>query len=357
MPGWLTFTEATMTFTVTGTVDDATPVSGRQVTLTLTATDDHNPANTASVTMTIIVYSAPTCGPNQASTVIEGVHETFDLADLTFDDNDVPSGEVLTYEATGLPSWISFDTGNAGTEFAVNATDGATTPVTVTVTATDEGGRTASCDWVFTVTASTAPTFNPGTVNFVHDGASCGMGVQTVPITLGTGPDDPVAITGANFPAFLTFAAGANQFTVTCSGAAIVSGTYTALVTVFDGFNNVTEEMIFEFTQDVTSVPNSSTYSDLIEDHAYVFNIPADTWTHEDDNEGLTFVAVAGTNNGATVVFDDDAMTITITNHGAGDVIDYEITASDPFGNSAAHNFTFELQQNNPPTNPDTYDD
>ena len=65
------------------------------------------------------------------------------------------------------------------------------------------------------------------------------------------------------------------------------------MITVTDGYETVSKEHVFEFTETVDSTPGTSTITDYTEDHDFVYSIPADTWTNPDPDESLTYTVTA----------------------------------------------------------------
>ena len=60
-------------------------------------------------------------------------------------------------------------------------------------------------------------------------------------------------------------------------------------VAAFDGVNTVTQEWLFEFTQTVTVAAVTTTVTDYVQEHDFVYTIPANLFVHPDSGEGLTF--------------------------------------------------------------------
>ncbi len=115
--------------------------------------------------------------PNQAFN--EGATVSFDTADNFAD----PDNDVLTYSATGLPAGLSIDT-NTGVIFGVldpsAATGGAGGVYTVTVTANDGQGGTASDTFTFTAAAiNNPPVANADAAAIAEDTASTAGNVIT----------------------------------------------------------------------------------------------------------------------------------------------------------------------------------
>jgi len=146
LPGWLTFTPSTRTFSGT------TPSVLGVTTVTVTATDLYG--FTANSIFTITHDNAPIAAnviPNQTGN--NNTVFSFQFNSNTFTDPDL---ETLTYSATGMPTGIIFTSSTrtfSGTPTVVSSS-------TVTVTATDPGGLSITSAFVITVAAGPT-TLNP----------------------------------------------------------------------------------------------------------------------------------------------------------------------------------------------------
>ena len=87
--------------------------------------------------------------PNQ--TVSSGVAMNYAFPSTTFDDAN--TGQTLTYSATGMPAWMSF---NSATR-AFTGTPPSAGAWTLTVTATDPVGATVSTQFTITSVVNNAP--------------------------------------------------------------------------------------------------------------------------------------------------------------------------------------------------------
>ncbi len=125
---------------ISGTVDSSASQSGPYL-VTLSAGDGSFPDAVTSFTINA-VNTVPVANPAQSISVDDGSSVLVDVNTL-FDDAD---GDALTFSATGLPTWLSFDSiagtlsGNAPADASVSG------PFTVTITADDSEGGVASVD-------------------------------------------------------------------------------------------------------------------------------------------------------------------------------------------------------------------
>jgi len=159
LPSWLSFDEATRTFS--GTPDDAQVGSFN---LRVTATDSGNLSVSDDFTLTVTnVNEAPTvANPIADQTVFEDAPFSITVPANTFADQDAVHGDTLTYSATlanghALPGWLSFD-GNTRT-FHGMPLNGDVGLLDLAVTATDGGGLSATSAFLLTIqNVNDAPT-------------------------------------------------------------------------------------------------------------------------------------------------------------------------------------------------------
>ena len=214
---------AGLTISAAGAISGASTAALGAYSVTVTANDGRG--GTVSSTFTITVAnSAPVAPsvPNQTAT--GGVAWSYTAAAFTD-----PNGDALTYSASGLPAWMSF---NAATR-TFSGTPGVTGSWTITYTATDSSGVSAST--TFTVTTPSAPPAYNGTLS--NQSASPGVGFSyTVPAGAFTDPNGD-ALTysadgnGVALPSWLSF----NAATRTFSGTPSAAGSWTIRVMASDG--------------------------------------------------------------------------------------------------------------------------
>ncbi|GAA5511055.1 hypothetical protein Rcae01_06568 [Novipirellula caenicola] len=144
-----------------------TPAANSTVPITLTYTlSDGTTTSSATVTINVTaVNDAPTVDQGIATqTATEGVSFSVAVPIDAFADVD---GGPLTYTATGLPSWMSFD-GTTFTGMPANGDVGGT----ITVTANDGNGGTVSTSFLLSVTpVNDAPVANAQSVTTAEDTA------------------------------------------------------------------------------------------------------------------------------------------------------------------------------------------
>ncbi len=126
---------------------------------------------------------------------------SFTVPSNTFSD---PGGDTLTLSASGLPDWLSFDPSTGEFSGTPGPNDAGTS--TVTVTATDPGGESASDSFDIVVGADTnnAPTIGDGIP--ARNASVANPFSQTVPDSAFQDADgDTLTLSAANLPSWLSF--------------------------------------------------------------------------------------------------------------------------------------------------------
>jgi hypothetical protein len=228
-----------LTFTATGlpaglSISTAGVISGSSTaalgnyTVTVTANDGRGGTVNSAFTLAV-ANSAPVAPTITNQTATAGVAWSFTAPAFTD-----PNGDALTYTASGLPGWMSF---NATTR-TFSGMPGVVGSWSITITATDTSGATASRSFTVT-TPSTPPVYTPGSL--VNQTAQPSQAFSyTIPANTFTDPNGD-ALTysadanGAALPAWLSF----NATTRTFSGTPTTAGTWTIRVLASDGTNQV----------------------------------------------------------------------------------------------------------------------
>jgi hypothetical protein len=217
---------------------------------------------------------------------------------------------------------------------------------TITWTATDSDGRTASCSQAVTVTVNDtiAPTIDaPDDVSFITpEGTtgSCGMVIGETELGTPTSDDNcssSVKVTRTGVPSGNFFPVGTTTVTYTAKDSAGNTTTDIQHVTVTDG------------TKPLIAAPPDATYTCLSEVPAAAASQATNGLTLFDDN-GVPLPPQPPSDNCGTPV-----VTISETSTGAGSVADPRIisrvfTATDAVGNSASSTQTITVIDGTPPT-------
>jgi large repetitive protein len=218
---------AGLTISSAGVISGSTGAALGNYAVTVTANDGRGGIANSSFTLTV-ANSAPVAPGVSNQTATAG--SFFSYTPAAFSD---PNGDALTYSASGLPAWLSF---NPGTR-TFSGTAGVVGSWYITYTATDTSGIASSTGfWV--TTPSTPPVYN-GTL--ANQSASPGVGFSyTVPAGAFTDPNGD-ALTysadanGVALPAWLSF----NAATRTFSGTPGSAGSWTIRVMASDGTSTV----------------------------------------------------------------------------------------------------------------------
>lgn len=166
-----------LTFNPAARIISGTPTSAGTSTIQITATNRLGRQTTVSVTLTVapLTGNRPPVAPSVGTQMITvNTAYTFVIPAFTDPDND-----PLTYSASGLPAWLSF---NAGTR-TLSGTPTATGNYTATITANDGRGGITPLVVAFTVNSQGG---NSATV-VIRRANSNIMYLQTAPVTLANG--------------------------------------------------------------------------------------------------------------------------------------------------------------------------
>ncbi len=198
-----------LTFSPSTRVISGVPTTQGSWTVTLSVSDGRGGTASASFTLTVgaaanqqpVVVTPP---PAQSATV--GQPWSWTLPAGTFGD---PDGDALTYTASGMPVWMSFN----GSTRAFGGTPTVAGTSTVTVTASD--GRGGSVSTTFTVTVAAAPTDRPPVVvnPWGTFGATVGDYLDFTIAGIFSDPDGQTLTFGqSGKPGWLTFTPATGRF-------------------------------------------------------------------------------------------------------------------------------------------------
>ena len=135
-----------------------------------------------------------------------------------------PSGDTLTYGATGLPAGLYLNTTTGNISGTITPQDDLLSPYTVNVDVSDSSGNIASQSFEWTVTPKVTLT-DPGNQSSV-EGDSVSLSLSTTYSGSGT-----LAYSAAGLPAGLSI----NGSTGAITGTPTTAGTYTTALDVGDG--------------------------------------------------------------------------------------------------------------------------
>ncbi len=303
LPAWLSFDAATRTFS--GTPANADVGSA---TVTVRATD----ASLAFVEDQFVLAvananDAPTvANPMADQSATEDAPFSFQFASNTF--ADVDAGDTLTYSASGVPAWLSFDA--ATRTFSGTPANSDMGSVTVTIRATDASLAFVEDQFVLTVAnANDAPTL----ANPIADQSATEDSAFSFQFASNTFADadlgDTLSYSTGALPGWLAFDAGTRTFSGTPANSDV--GTATLTVRATDGSGAWVEDsfdIVVANVNDVPTVANPIADQSATEDTTFNFVVPANTFADVDLGDSLTYTA-----SGAPAWLSFDAATRTFS--------------------------------------------
>ena len=288
--------------------------------------------------------------PITNQSTLEDAAFSFTVPATTF--NDIDEGDVLTYSASGMPGWMSFDTNTR--IFSGTPLNGDVDTVTVTVTATDTSNASVSSTFDVTVNnVNDAPVVaNPIANQSTLEDATFSF---TVPVNTFADVDLGDTLTysatlanGSALPSWLSFNATTRTFSGTPTNDNVgtlqlkVTATDTAGASVSDEFN-VTVNNVNDAPVVVSPITNQVS----MEDVAFSFTVPVNTFADIDVGDTLTYSATQA--NGSALpswlTFNAATRTFSGTPVGIGP-ISIKVTATDSSSTSVSSTFSLDVQTN-----------
>ncbi len=286
VPAWLTFNSATRTFS-------GTPLNADVGTFAITVRATDLSGAFVDDTFDVVVGNtndAPTVAnaiPNQNAT--EDVSFSFQFAANTFDEVDV--GDSLTYTASGVPTWLSF---NAATRtFSGTPLNADVGTHSITVRATDLSG--AFVENVFDIVVANtndAPTVANAipNQNAIEDAAFAFQFAANAFADVDAG--DSLTYTASGVPAWLSFNAATRTFSGTAANADVGTVSITVRATDLAGaFVEDTFDIVVANTNDAPTLVNAIANQVATEDAAFTFQFASNTFADVDIGDSLTYTA------------------------------------------------------------------
>ena len=149
-----------------------------------------------------------------------------------------PFGSAVKFSAAGLPAGLTINPSNGIISGTISSSADASSPYSVTITADDAAGNTASDTFKWTVAA----------LSFTAPGSQ--LNVLDMPLTLDLQADSPAGSTLAYSNTGLPTGLSLNSSTGVISGTPETAGNYLVTITVSDG----THEASGTFTWQIASV-------------------------------------------------------------------------------------------------------
>jgi hypothetical protein len=290
-----------------------------------------------TVTITATPNAAPTVAnpiPNQTATA--GQSFSYAIPANTFADD--AGTAALTYTAAGLPSGLSFSNGTiSGTPTTAGVSS-------VTITATDAGGLSASS--IFTLTVNAAPNQAPTTTGIANQTATVNKPFSLNTATSFADPENQaLTYSATRLPRGLSIVAT----TGVISGSPAAVGVTSITVTATDpGGLAVSAPFMLTVTEAVNTAPVASPIANQTATVDVSFSMTVPTFTDAETPNDLTY-SVTGLPKGLS--FNAKNMTISGTPTTAG-VSSVTVTATDPGKLSSSTIFTITVNPaagNTPP--------
>jgi len=215
---------------------------------------------------------------------------SYQFAANTFADVDV--GDTLTYTASTLPAWLSFDA--ATRTFSGTPANGDVGSFNVTVTATDGSNTTATDTFAITVgNVNDAPTL----ANAIADQNATEDSAFSYQFAANTFNDvdagDSLTYTTSTLPVWLSFNATTRNFSGTPANGDV--GSFNVTVTATDGSNATVTDAFAITVANTNDAPTSSvsslTISPVSAGSAMTYTLPNGVFIDEDVGDNLTYNA------------------------------------------------------------------
>ena len=230
LPSWLTFIPDTGVLSGAPTNDE---VGSINITVTSTDASTVSVSDTFSLTVANINDAPRVANALVDQSLISGREGTYSIATDSFYDIDAGETATLTYTATPIPTWGSFDEDTL--TFTATPPDiDSVVSVVVTVTATDTTGATVSSTFIVTVMANQAPLVATLGDQTATEDTEVNFTLADSNFTDGNGDAMVVSVSGN--PDWLKFDANTKTF----SGTPTINneaGTSTIIVTATDASN------------------------------------------------------------------------------------------------------------------------
>ena len=274
LPSWLTFNAKTGV--LSGTPDNA-QVGNHSV--VLTATDSGGAVDTQSFTITVSnVNDAPTVTSTALTSITEDSAYSY-----TFAASDVDSGDTITYAATTLPSWLTF---NAKTGVLSGTPDNAQVGNhSVVLTATDSGGAVDTQSFTITVSnVNDAPTVTSTALTSITEDSAYSYTFAASDVDSG----DTITYAATTLPSWLTFNAKTGVLSGTPDNAQV--GNHSVVLTATDSGGAVDTQSFTITVSNVNDAPTvtSTALTSITEDSAYSYTFAA---SDVDSGDTITYAA------------------------------------------------------------------
>lgn len=328
-PAWSSYNSSTR-------VLSGTPVATGVSSFTVVATDSNGAQNSITVQMTVTANQSPTITNAAANQSVSG-GASFSYT-LPNDHASDPEGGVLTYSASGMPNWMSF---NSGTKTFSGSAPNSSATSTITVTVTDAAGNTSAdeFDVIVSVVAvqNLAPVINSPVPNQTVSGGA--MFEYALPDGYASDPENgPLTYSASNMPAWLSFNTVTRVFT---GNAPSSSATSAVTITVQDAQGNSTQD---EFNL-IVQVNSSPVIANPIPDQSVAANGSFSytiSGSHATDSDGNT-LSYSASGLPAWASFNSSTKAFSGTAPSSAGSSSVTVTVSDGQGGTATDVFTLTV--------------
>ncbi|MBN1364873.1 MAG: putative Ig domain-containing protein [Syntrophaceae bacterium] len=352
LPSWLKFDAEKLTFSGIPTNDDVGTLS-----LRVTASDESGYSVSEDFNITVVnVNDAPVVvNPIADQTTTKNASFTFMVPANVF--NDIDAGDILTYSAnlsdgSTLPSWLTFD--SSANMFSGTPQGNDVGILSIKVAATDTARASVSTN--FNITVEDAYINNPPVITnpLVNQTTlEDELFTFTIPADTFTDADagdvliySATLTDGTDLPSWLTFDAATMTFSGTPTNNEV--GTISLKVTATDTTGSSVSND-FDITvvnvNDAPIVAHPIANQSALEDGAFSFTVPSDTFADVDAGDSLTYSATLtdGTVLPSWLTFDAATMTFNGTPEDA-EIISIRLTATDSAAASVSTIFNLDIQ-------------
>jgi hypothetical protein len=323
---------------ISGTPTNAAAIAGAH-SITITANDGQG--GSTSTTFTITVNNT-----NDIPKVATPISDQAATEDSPFSLNvssnfsDIDPGDSLTFTATGLPNGLTIS--NAGL-ISGSPTNAAVGTHNITVTATDQSGKTISDTFVITVAnTNDAPTASTIPNQTATEDSFFSVNVKSYFTDV---DGDTLSFTAVGLPDGMSISS-AGVISGTPTNTAAIANAHTVTVTASDGKGG-TVNTNFTFTvnntNDVPTVANPIADQTATEDTPFTLNVSSN-FSDIDPSDSLTFTAT-GLPSGLTIS-NAGVISGTPTNAAVG-THNITVTVTDQSGKTVSDTFAIAISNTN----------
>ena len=330
------------TVSVSGSDVTVNGVAAGTATITVTATDPGGLSASQTFDVTVANQAPAAADTIEDQTVEAGAEVTVDVA-AAFSD---PDGDGLTYEATSDTPEVA-TVSVSGSDVTVSGVAAGT--ATVTVTATDPGGLSASQTFDVTVEAASDTNQAPATAAAIQDQTVEAGAEVTVNVSAAfSDPDGDDLTYEATSDAPEVATASVSGSDVTVSGVAAGTATVTVTATDPGGLSaSQTFDVTVEAASDTNQAPaTAAAIQDQTVEAGAEVTVNVSAAFSDPDGDDLTYEATSDAPEVATASVSGSEVTVSGVAAGTATIT---VTATDPGGLSASQTFDVTVEAGGAP--------